>query len=157
MRIGRVRHACVSARTYRGAGEGFRGHRSEVVVFGAARLALWLLGRYESRCLKKSGKSFGSAFCAFSAFCRAAVHPPLHNEGRAVASSYDAGGVRDGVHAGVSAGRVSACGDEGDRGDAVAGGSGATHFTKRGVSGSSVSLRARGVVRRRVITQRGRR
>ena len=35
MRIGRVRHACLSARTYRGAGEGFRGHRGEVEVFGA--------------------------------------------------------------------------------------------------------------------------
>ena len=35
VRIGRVRHAYLSARTCRGAGEGFRGHRGEVEVFGA--------------------------------------------------------------------------------------------------------------------------
>ncbi len=75
-------------------------------------------------------------------------------EGALVAARGTATRRHPGVDAIADAARIVA---RRDRGDAVAGGSGDTRFTKRGGSGSSVSLRARGVVRRRVITQRGRR
>lgn len=67
VRSGGVCHEYLSARAFRGSGEGFSGHRGErwwCLVCGAR--ALWLrffLGRHESRCLLAAEEMTGCAAC----------------------------------------------------------------------------------------------